>query len=252
MDYKSIYDQLVYKAQLREEIQGYCEEHHIIPKCFGGSNDKTNLVKLTAREHFIAHKLLFLFCEGKQKIQMGYALHRILCPNNANQKSHRINSRKYEELKKIYEFLRGENHPSFGKKYDEAFRLKASESKIGNKNPRYGKEPWNYGKTKKNDSRLIVSDETRQKISLINSGRKHSEQTKKIISNLHAGKPKSEAHKRKLSDSLKGRKLSDETINKMSESRKGIPQKKLTCPHCQKTGGTTMYRWHFDQCKFKI
>lgn len=36
----------------------YHEEHHIIPKCIGGLDDKDNLIDLYAREHFIAHKLL--------------------------------------------------------------------------------------------------------------------------------------------------------------------------------------------------
>ncbi len=36
----------------------YKEEHHIIPKCMGGSDDEENLVHLYAREHIIAHKLL--------------------------------------------------------------------------------------------------------------------------------------------------------------------------------------------------
>jgi hypothetical protein len=34
------------------------ERHHVIPKCMGGSNREENLVYLTAKEHFIAHKLL--------------------------------------------------------------------------------------------------------------------------------------------------------------------------------------------------
>ena len=32
---------------------GYYEKHHIQPKSLGGSNKKENLVRLTAREHFI-------------------------------------------------------------------------------------------------------------------------------------------------------------------------------------------------------
>ena len=38
--------------------QCYCERHHIIPKSIGGSNSSYNLVNLTAKEHFIAHRLL--------------------------------------------------------------------------------------------------------------------------------------------------------------------------------------------------
>lgn len=41
---------------LDEQI--YIEKHHILPKSLGGTNDKDNIVKLTAREHFIAHLLL--------------------------------------------------------------------------------------------------------------------------------------------------------------------------------------------------
>jgi len=37
----------------------YKERHHIIPKCMGGTNEESNLIDLTAREHFDAHKLLY-------------------------------------------------------------------------------------------------------------------------------------------------------------------------------------------------
>lgn len=36
----------------------YKEEHHIVPKCMGGTDDEQNLVHLYAREHIVAHKLL--------------------------------------------------------------------------------------------------------------------------------------------------------------------------------------------------
>jgi hypothetical protein len=59
MDYEKIYNQLIERARNRKpEKDGYYERHHIIPKCLGGGNDKDNLVKLTYREHFIAHWLL--------------------------------------------------------------------------------------------------------------------------------------------------------------------------------------------------
>lgn len=57
MDYLKIYNQLIKRAKKRKEINIY-EIHHIIPKCIGGNDDKENLVKLSPREHFIAHKLL--------------------------------------------------------------------------------------------------------------------------------------------------------------------------------------------------
>jgi hypothetical protein len=58
MNYQRIYDAMILKAQTRLDLAGYVETHHILPKCMGGTNEHSNLVKLTAREHFIAHWLL--------------------------------------------------------------------------------------------------------------------------------------------------------------------------------------------------
>jgi hypothetical protein len=57
MNYKNIYYSLMEKAQSRV-LGGYVEKHHIIPKCMGGDNAVSNIVRLSAKEHFIAHKLL--------------------------------------------------------------------------------------------------------------------------------------------------------------------------------------------------
>lgn len=45
----------------------YIENHHIIPRGMQGSNDKSNLVSLTAREHFMAHYFLFKYSELEKK-----------------------------------------------------------------------------------------------------------------------------------------------------------------------------------------
>jgi len=57
MNYKKIYDQIIEKRK-PDIPNGYVEVHRIIPRTFGGSNDKENLVAITAREHFICHLLL--------------------------------------------------------------------------------------------------------------------------------------------------------------------------------------------------
>lgn len=68
MNYQKIYCQLIHKRKHEHVLAKldktdpdyvYVEEHHIVPRCIGGSDDKSNLVNLTGREHFIAHKLLF-------------------------------------------------------------------------------------------------------------------------------------------------------------------------------------------------
>ena len=58
MNYKKQYANLIKKAKRRENLQGYFEKHHIKPRALGGSDSIKNIVKLTAREHFIAHLLL--------------------------------------------------------------------------------------------------------------------------------------------------------------------------------------------------
>ena len=62
--YHKWYDQLIDRARNRT-IEGYVERHHIVPKSLGGTNEISNLVALTAREHLIAHMLLPRFVENK-------------------------------------------------------------------------------------------------------------------------------------------------------------------------------------------
>lgn len=63
MNYEKIYNKLVEKAKVRgldkKQHEGYFEIHHIVPVCLGGSDDKENLVMFTAKEHYIAHLLLW-------------------------------------------------------------------------------------------------------------------------------------------------------------------------------------------------
>lgn len=39
-------------------LEGYTETHHVIPRCMNGTDNPENLVKLTAKAHYIAHLLL--------------------------------------------------------------------------------------------------------------------------------------------------------------------------------------------------
>jgi hypothetical protein len=57
MDYKRIYEAVVSRAAGRD-LDQYTERHHIIPRCMGGSNEPSNIVRLTPEEHFLAHQLL--------------------------------------------------------------------------------------------------------------------------------------------------------------------------------------------------
>lgn len=57
MNYAKHYDRLITRAQFRV-IDGYCEKHHIVPRCMGGGDESSNIAKLTAKEHYVAHQLL--------------------------------------------------------------------------------------------------------------------------------------------------------------------------------------------------
>lgn len=57
MDYQSHYDKLIKRARSRK-LTGYVERHHVIPRCMGGDNSRLNMVRLTAREHYLAHLIL--------------------------------------------------------------------------------------------------------------------------------------------------------------------------------------------------
>ncbi len=78
----------------RTKSECYYEEHHIMPRSLGGTDDRENLVLLTPREHYIAHLLLTKFTYGKSKVKMNHALWRMACCNGII-----INSRLYQTLK---------------------------------------------------------------------------------------------------------------------------------------------------------
>jgi site-specific DNA-cytosine methylase len=67
----------------------------------------------------------------------------------------------------------------------------------------------------------IRSEETKNKISKSNKGKKRSEEIRNKFSESFKGRVLTEENKLKISESMKGKKRSDETKYKMSESKKG-------------------------------
>jgi hypothetical protein len=86
----------------RSKFDGYYEFHHVVPLCVGGEDVESNLVALTAREHFLAHYLLCKVYRGRGLVY--YKLlnaFEALC-NFKNTKTRTVvyrNSRLYEKLK---------------------------------------------------------------------------------------------------------------------------------------------------------
>lgn len=100
MDYQKQYNLLISKYQAldlkkKNYPHGSLEKHHIIPRSFGGSNEKINLVMLPSQVHFIAHKLLVKIYGDK----MIHALWFMSHPNTLSGKNIVITSRTYKTLK---------------------------------------------------------------------------------------------------------------------------------------------------------
>lgn len=95
--YSKIYFSVIRNARERV-IQGYTERHHVIPKSFGGGNDPTNLVDLTAKEHFVCHRLLVKMTIGHERTKMLKALWRMSSANK--QMSRTLTSAQYAVAKR--------------------------------------------------------------------------------------------------------------------------------------------------------
>jgi hypothetical protein len=151
--YQKRYDKFI--DSLREqEISGYTERHHILPKSLGGANAKTNIIKLTPRQHYIAHWMLW-------KIHGG-AMTRAFFLMSHEDRNHRINSKTYSLAREKYseevkeQLAKKPNVPIFTPEHREKLR----QAKLGTK----------------------LSAETRKKVGDAQRGRKLSDETKRKIS----------------------------------------------------------------------
>lgn len=150
--YSQWYYNIITRAKSRIlSIDIYTENHHIVPKSLGGSNAKDNLVKLTAREHFICHLLLPKFTLGKDQISMLHAAWRMCCKSNKgnNKRDYRITSSIYELLRKQrvdhLKTLTGELSPNFGRKTGRVSKDFTPEWRAKIAFSRKGKSSWNKG-----------------------------------------------------------------------------------------------------------
>jgi len=100
--YTTWYFNIVDNAKNRVIVDEYCESHHIVPKCLGGDNSETNLVKLTPKEHFICHLLLTKMTTGKALNKLKFALHMMANVKNIGEGRHTPSSRLYAYSKKCF------------------------------------------------------------------------------------------------------------------------------------------------------
>ena len=153
MDYALHYQKLIHRAEFRSLI-GYYETHHAIPKCMGGTNDPSNLIKLTPEEHYIAHQLLVkifpdepglvraaIGMTASKKVD-GYIKNKlygwlkkrnsIMMSKLSKNNQYRLGIKHTEEIKKkISASLKGRKKP-------KSMSIKLSKSVSGENNPMYG------------------------------------------------------------------------------------------------------------------
>lgn len=157
MNYQKIYDNLIENARTRgwSKTTAPCkiEIHHIIPRSIGGTDDNSNLVALTIREHILAHIILAKAQGGK----LWRAAFGMTCGKRLNEVSSRTISILKENVSELI-----------------------SQSMIGNKNGSYS---WS-------DERKAIHKEAMAKVGLTdnkfkalqkawakNRGTKQSEET---------------------------------------------------------------------------
>jgi hypothetical protein len=101
MNYQRIYNNLISYRQ-SNPATGYTEKHHIVMKSMGGSNEASNLVVLTGREHWIAHLLLYKIHKNSQTV---CACHMMAMRSEERGIDFIKNSRLYEEVRKQHASL---------------------------------------------------------------------------------------------------------------------------------------------------
>lgn len=223
MNYRHTYMLIIAKAKvemrdgLRKKGNGnYYEKHHILPRSMFPlwAKRKSNLVLLTAREHFFCHQLL-------DKIYPNSNMFIGLWILSNDNKHKYLSSREYEKLRqRLSKFMSklNKNRPSKnkGKRLSEEQKQMLSNALKGRKLSNSHKQ-----KISESNKGRKLSEEHKARLREKAIGRALDENTCKKISESKKGKKLSETHRAKVVNALIGRKHSDETKKKISESHKG-------------------------------
>ncbi len=210
MNYKRIYTEIIENRLKNPITEGYTENHHINPKSLGGLDNPDNLVKLSAREHFLCHYLLAKMYKYNSFnwYKMNHAFMMMKCESTTQ--SRYFNSRLYESLKENFSVVmrnsqKGKKNSQYGKMW--VYNTDKEENrKIGkNEKNKYISNGWELGRvikwTKrycevcnslicyKSLSKFCSTECKKESLSLPNTNRnrKHTEKTKQYLSLLKKG-----------------------------------------------------------------
>lgn len=221
--YSITYYNIIHNAQSRVATPtGYFEKHHIIPKSLGGSDSPSNLVLLTAREHFVCHLLLPKFTTGDAKRKMSYAAHMLLNIKRDCQIRYVPSSRIYEMVKK--EFIKTHRERFTGRKLSDDQKAQISSAHKGI--PESKESNLKRSIALKGIPKGPMSEETKKKLSKSKKGKpsKNKGGTTSLkgmtYEEIH-GEEKAKQLKNDRSKKLKNRTVSNETKQHWSNVRKG-------------------------------
>jgi hypothetical protein len=104
MDYLKLYENICSKTYNEE----YKEKHHIVPRCMGGSDDADNIIELSGKAHYLAHKLLCKMYPDSVPLARAFSMMR----NGTGKKRTKINeARTYQKAKELISTQMKENNP---------------------------------------------------------------------------------------------------------------------------------------------
>jgi hypothetical protein len=156
----------------------YYNNHHIIPKHIGGTDDPENIIRLTIPEHAEAHRKLYE--------EHGRWQDKIAWKALSGQITHY--EAKIEAIKKT----------QTGRKHTPEHRAKILETRKGYRHTEETKK-----KIGKSNEGKIISEYNRLRASETHKGKKLTDEHKEIMRQTHKGKPKSLAQRKKMAASGK-------------------------------------------------
>ena len=154
MNYLKHYKKLVFRAFRSKRYKGdgiYYEGHHVKPRAFGGKR----IVLLTAKEHFIAHFLLYKHFKKhgnkRQIIKMSNGFQAMTMSSKYN--IERYTSRSFSIARKaMSDSMRGEGNPMYGMKRPDS----AKKIGFGNNNIARSEDVQNKLKLAWSNKHIIV------------------------------------------------------------------------------------------------
>ena len=173
--YKKIYESIIIRGLDRgldkRTVDYYVEIHHILPKCMGGSDDESNLVMLTGREHVICHMLLERMYPDNPKLI--YAIQRI----STSKTGEHLSPRQVDYIRKRFSETRKNPEKT------SEMRLK-----ISNTLKEYYKDPEVRRLHGEKMKARIITDEWKQNISKAQTGKKKPQKKPNLSDELREKK----------------------------------------------------------------